>query len=236
MSIPLRIQLSNCMYHIIVRGNNRGKIFWQRKDYQLFLGFLDQASKKFEVKIYTYCLLPNHYHLQIETLKPNLIPFMHWLNMKYVININFIYHRTGHLFEGRYKSIVVDKDAYALSLNRYIHLNPVKAGLCKSAEDYIWSSMPIYLGNQADLISLDCTFILEYFGKDRKKSVRLYKDYIQEGLSFNNNDLHYRVKGDLILGNEQFINKIENRIGKSQLDPVLYTQLKKLRKAGNLHG
>lgn len=230
MSIPVRLQIENGMYHIIVRGNNKEKIFFDNEDYKIFLKFLDQACKKYNVIIYTYCLMTNHYHLHIETIKANLIQFMHWLNMEYVININYKYKRTGHLFQGRYTSLIIEKDTYCLALNRYIHLNPVNAGIVQSPEDYQWSSLASYLNHDKSIKSLNIEYLLNYFGKQIKKAILNYKNYINEGLQYKVNNLLDRVKGELILGSDAFIEKIQKRIGKNKLDINLYTQVNKLRK------
>ncbi len=230
MSIPLRIQIENGMYHIIVRGNNKQDIFINPEDYTFFLKILEQACKKFKITIYTYCLMSNYYHLHIETKEANLVKFMHWLNTEYVININFKYKRTGHLFEGRYKSILVDKDTYCLSLNRYIHLNPVNAGLVKYPGDYLWSSYSSYLRGHPLIQGLNINFLFDYFGKNKNRAIVNYKEYIYEGLNFKQDSIAERIKGELILGNDDFLKRIETKIGKNKINTDLYTQIRKLRR------
>jgi len=127
MSRDIRIEYKNAFYHVTSRGNTRSRIFKKDEDRIKFLNYLEQLHDKFDVKIHSYCLMSNHYHLLLETPQGNLSKVMHKLNTSYTNYYNYCNHRTGHLFSGRYKAILVEKDSYAQMLSAYIHLNPVIA-------------------------------------------------------------------------------------------------------------
>lgn len=127
MARPYRLQVEDCLYHITGRGDNRKKIYISSYDYEKFLEYLLIAKDKFKFYLHSYCLMGNHYHLFIETPQANLSRIMHYMNTSYTAYYNKKRNKSGHLFQGRYKSIVVDGDSYFLELTRYIHLNPVKA-------------------------------------------------------------------------------------------------------------
>lgn len=128
------------------RGNERNDIFRNSKDKEKFLSCLHSATERFHTSVCLYCLMDNHYHLLLETERGNLSTVLHHINSLYTGYFNRMYHRTGHLFQGRYKAILVEKETYALELSRYIHLNPVRARLVRKPEDYVWSSYRVYIG------------------------------------------------------------------------------------------
>ena len=146
MSRPLRVEYAGAFYHVINRGNAKEKIFYGDKDRDRFLQYLAIASERFSIIIKSYCLMTNHYHLLIETPEPNLSVAIQWLNVSYATYLNKKRCRSGHLFQGRYKAILVDADEYAKELSRHIHLNPVRAGIAEEADKYEWSSLPYYVG------------------------------------------------------------------------------------------
>ena len=126
MGRPIRIQYPGAFYHIFNRGNRGEKIFREEIDYKKFRKYLFESVKEYEIRLYAWCLMPNHFHLLIETPKGNLSEFIHRLKTKYALYFNFVYKLKGHVFQERYKSILCRKEVYLLSLLRYIHLNPVK--------------------------------------------------------------------------------------------------------------
>lgn len=136
MARPLRIMYAGAFYHVTARGNERKKIFLSHIDYEKFLSYLTDAIHKYGVALHAFVLMANHYHLIVETPKANLSAFMHVLNSAYTTYFNLKRRRSGHLFQGRYKALLVDKDHYLLELSRYIHLNPVRAGITEKPEDY----------------------------------------------------------------------------------------------------
>ena len=135
MSRPLRLEYPGALYHITSRGNERRPIYWEDSDYQLFLSLLGEVCEHFNWIIHTWCLMTNHYHLVVETREANLSEEMRRLNGVYSLKINRKYGRVGHLFQGRYKSILVDKEAYLLELSRYVVLNPVRARMVNHPQD-----------------------------------------------------------------------------------------------------
>ncbi|MBI5872970.1 MAG: transposase [Candidatus Omnitrophica bacterium] len=155
MARPYRLQAEHCFYHITSRGDDRKKIFLNDRDYQKFLEYISLAKAKFHFHVYAYCLLTNHYHLLLETTQANISKVMHYINGSYTTYYNTKRKRSGHVFQGRFKSLVVDKDSYFLELSRYIHLNPVKAKIAEIPEAYLWSSYLGYMGKKDPLLVLD---------------------------------------------------------------------------------
>ena len=125
MARPLRIEYEGALYHVTARGNERGKVFFTKADYRKFREYLREGQTKYGFILHCYVLMTNHYHLLIETPEKNLSRIMHYLNSSYTTYINIKRKRSGHLFQGRYKAILVDRDSYLLELSRYLHLwNP----------------------------------------------------------------------------------------------------------------
>jgi len=150
MARPYRFQGEHCFYHITSRGNDRKKIYENNSDYRKFLDYILKAKEKYKFYLYAYVLMPNHYHLLLETIQPNISRIMQYINTSYTIYYNIKNKKYGHLFQGRYKSILIDKDNYFLELTRYIHLNPVRANIEKQPEKYKWSSYKGYIAKNGD--------------------------------------------------------------------------------------
>ena len=146
MSRPIRLEYAGALYHITSRGNERKPIFKDEADFELFLEVLGEVCDRHNWVIHSWCLMTNHYHLLLETPDANLSAGMRQLNGVYTVRFNRRYGRVGHLFQGRYKGILVDKSAYLLELNRYIVLNPVRAGMVDSPRKWLWSSYLQTLG------------------------------------------------------------------------------------------
>jgi putative transposase len=210
MARPLRINFENAVYHIIARGNRKEKIFYSDEDKRLFQVKMDKTFQKYSLVCYAYCLMDNHYHLFLKTPKANLSKAMHYLNASYANYFSAKYRLSGSLFQGRYKSILVDQDEYSLVLSTYIHLNPYRAGK-KDWFNYTASSLPDYLGKRRPLIeNLDIHFILQQFHPQLTHARRLYLKYLQENLK-----LKYpkeEIKYSIALGSETFLKKIEQHI------------------------
>lgn len=215
MARPLRIQFKNALYHITSRGNERKEIFHTISDKYKFIEYLKLTKKKFRLKIYAYVLMNNHYHLLLETELPNLSSSMHYLNTSYTTYFNLKIGRSGHLLEGRYKSILVEKDSYLLELTRYIHLNPIRANIVDELENYPFSSYKAYTNGNDDLI--DTEDILLQFSKDKDKARFLYQDFVKEGLKRNLGDLFDRVVSSYILGSERFVDEVKKIVAKEEI-------------------
>ncbi len=205
-----RICFPGAVFHIIQRGNNQQKTFLDEQDYWHYLKLLLEAKKHFGIIVYGYILMPNHIHLVIEIPNENSISeVMKFVSGSYAIFFNKKYNRVGHLFQGRFKSILVEKDEYLLELSRYLHLNPVKAKMAKYPEDYKWSSYPIYLGKRRDLL-VDTKFILDLFSSaediDRQRDA--YKQFVElelAGLENKEDWLKQHLKRRRFLASEKFV-------------------------------
>ena len=164
MARPLRIEYPGCFYHVTSRGNEQKDIFKSRMDREKFLSYLKSSVERYGARIHAYCMMTNHYHLLMETPKGNLSQIMRHINGAYTTYFNVKRKRSGHLFQGRYKAIIVEADEYALELSRYMHLNPVRAGMVVRPQDYEWSSYRCYAGLTAPPDWLSQNLILDHFG------------------------------------------------------------------------
>lgn len=206
MARPYRLQEQNCLYHITSRGDDRKKIFISDYDYEKFLEYIKAAKEKFKFHLYAYCLMGNHYHLLLKITQPNLSKIMQYINTSYTIYYNVKRKRSGHLFQGRFKSILVEEDSYFTELTRYIHLNPVRAKMVDNPEKYRWSSCNAYLTNKADEV-IDKDRIKELLTMDNVR----YRQFVQEGIK-NSFDPFKNVYAGFILGKAKFIKDKLNQL------------------------
>ncbi len=217
MARPLRIEYEGAFYHITARGNEKRDIFREEKDYQKFLQIVKNNLRRFEVKLYSFALMKNHYHLLLETKKANLKNFMHNLNTSYTVYFNRKYERVGHLFQGRYKSIICDKEIYLLELIRYINLNPVRAEIVKEPGEYLYSSYnSLFDDRSSSLIEKD--EIQNLFSPDEKKAKELLKGFIQEGIDIKREEVFRDMKVQTVLGDEVFFQKVSDKVRKENID------------------
>lgn len=170
-----RIWYPGAIYHIIIRGIRRSAIFMDERDYKVYLDLLEMIRKKYPFILYSYCLMTNHVHLQLETIDDEIWIIMREVNRNYAKYFNKKYNFTGSLYDSRYKSEIIENDEYNLQVSRYIHLNPVKANMVYEALEYRWSSYSAYLNADIDSI-IDEEKILSYF---KNKSRSLYMDYVE---------------------------------------------------------
>jgi REP element-mobilizing transposase RayT len=198
MSRRPRVFAPGLLYHVIVRGNQRRKTFRCDDDYKAYLDRLQKYRAKCNVRIYAYCLMPNHVHLLVETGSTPLAKFMQGLQQSYTQHFNRSYRKVGHLFQGRYKAIICDRDKYLLALVRYIHLNPVRAQLATRPERYAYSGHNSYLTNGTAKI-VEVTPILKLLG-DKKA----YERFVLEAIGENHNQAYYAVEDQRFLGEEGF--------------------------------
>lgn len=175
MAKKKRIWYPGAVYHITNRGNRRSDIFRDEEDYQVYLTILEHAMEKYPYILYSYCLMTNHIHLQLETIDIEIWHIMRHINLLYTKYFNNKYNFIGHLFQGRYKSELIENDAYNLQTSRYIHLNPVNAKMVDTPVEYKWSSYDVYMGKRESRIVSDIE-ILSYF---KNNSRQLYKDYVE---------------------------------------------------------
>jgi putative transposase len=195
---PYRLQTANCLYHIISRGDDRKRIFTVPRDYSKFMDYVMKAKERYQFSLCAYCLMPNHFHLLMETLLPNISKIMHYIKGSYTTYYNIRHQRVGHLFQGRFKSVVVDKDAYFLELTRYIHLNPVHAGIVQHPRQYRWSSYQGYVGTKDEYI--DTHEIQQYVAMTQRQ----YQRFVLDGIKQQEDPLD-KVYAGFLLGSNDFI-------------------------------
>ncbi len=210
MARPLRIIYPGAFYHVTSRGNEKKDIFKSRRDREKFLEYLSSAAERYGAVIYAYCLMSNHFHLFMQTPEGNLSQIMRHIIGAYTTYFNTKRKRAGHLFQGRYKSVLVEADEYAVELTRYIHLNPVKAGITVKAYEYQWSSYRAYIGTASTPEWLESGFILGSFGKAGSESAsrKNYQDFVEKlDIETYESPLKSAVGGS-VLGSPEFVEEI----------------------------
>jgi len=180
MARPLRIEFTGALYHVTSRGNERHDIFFTDDDRRAFLATVEKVCGRFNWLCHAYCLMSNHYHMLIETPEANLSKGMRQLNGVYTQHVNRRYGRVGHLFQGRFKGILVQKEAYLLELVRYIVLNPVRAGMVKEPEEWPWSSYRDTVRSTKDVQFLCTDWLLSAFGDKRPVATRAFARFVAE--------------------------------------------------------
>jgi REP-associated tyrosine transposase len=208
MARPLRLEFEGALYHIISRGNARQMIFQADSDYQQFLKILGVVVERYAWLVHAYCLLGNHYHLLVETPQPNLSAGMRQLNGTYAQFFSRRHDRPGHLFQGRFKAYLVDKDSYLLELARYIALNPVQAGLVKSPEKWKWSSYRKTAGYEKGKAFVHEERILSHFSASVRQARKLFVQFVSEG--FDKESPLKKATGELLLGSESFVSQFRD--------------------------
>jgi putative transposase len=214
-----RIHFPNAFYHVTARGNQRQGIFFDEKDYQRYLSYLSEYKIRYQFHLYAYALMPNHVHLLLEVEATPLSKIMQALQFRYTCYFNTRYGKVGHLFQGRYKAILCDKDAYLLELVRYIHLNPIRSNIVRNLKIYRWVSHQTYLEGKRDGL-IDEDLVLGQFGRTRSVARRRYNDFIREGLNLDHQAKYYEVKDQRFLGDQDFLKRIESK--KVSDGPVLF--------------
>jgi REP element-mobilizing transposase RayT len=223
MARPLRLQFARAVYHVTSRGNARQKVFFTDADCELFLSTLSAVVSRYGWICHAYCLMANHYHLLIETPKSNLSIGMRQLNGIYTQNFNRRHQRIGHLFQGRFKAILVEKESHLLELCRYIVLNPMRVKDRGKAQRWKWSSYRATAGLATVPKFLTTDWVLEQFGKSRSRAQTQYREFVKEGLASRPWE---DLKGQIYLGSEAFIEKHApqkkdlKEIPRAQLRPV----------------
>ena len=164
----LRVQFPGAFYHVTSRRNERKAIFRNDRDRKKFLSYLESVYERYGARIHIYCLMENHYHLLLETPRGNLSQILHHVNGAYTTYYNVKRRRPGHLFQGRYRALLVEMESYGQELSRYIHLNPFRAALVEAPEDYPWSSYCVYIGLKRKSSWLETRPILSYFSSQER--------------------------------------------------------------------
>ena len=202
MSRPQRIEFAGACYHVMARGNARERIYLDDEDRQRFLDGLSRVCDRFGWILWAYCLMDNHYHLLVETEQPTLSRGMREVNGGYSQCFNRRHGRVGHVLQGRYKAILVDKEAYLTELQRYIVLNPVRAGLSGSAGDWRWSSYAAVMGQAEPLPGLAADRLLALFGTERTAARTAFARFVAEGVG---QVFEPEVQAQCFLGSENFV-------------------------------
>jgi len=219
MARPLRIEYDGALYHVTSRGNERKAIFKDDSDRELFLNTLFQVNERFHWICHAYCLMDNHYHLVIETPDGNLSKGMRQLNGVYTQAFNRHYHRVGHLFQGRFKGILVQKDSHFLEVCRYVVLNPVREKAVKHTREWAWSSYRATGGQAATPRCLRVDEILSHFGQRRGPAQEKYRKYVGEGIG--GTAIWEDLEAQSLLGLEGFADALRGHVtGKRSLGEI----------------
>jgi len=214
MARPLRIEFSGALYHVTARGNARDDIYRDDVDRQQFLTLLLNAVNRNNWYCHAYCLMDNHYHLLIETVEPTLSKGMKYLNGTYTQHFNRRHHRVGHVFQGRFKAILVQKDSYLLELARYIVLNPVRARMVRTAKAWRWSSYRATAGYDKSHACLTTEWILAGFTQTKNAAQLCYRDFVQAGK--RHPSPWEQLKNQIYLGDEDFVNDMQCKLAPDQ--------------------
>jgi len=207
MSRRPRIHYPGALYHVIARGNKVQKVFREEQDYTLYLQFLKEYKDRYNFLLYAYVLMPTHLHLLIEVGQVPLSKVMQSLQFRYTRNYNLRHQSWGHLYQGRYRAILCEKDSYLVELSAYIHLNPVRAKLAKDPSQYRWSSYREYLeGKSAGLV--DSRFVLSQFSNIKGRAIREYVRFVKGQMGFGHRDDLYQVSDQRFLGDEGFVDRV----------------------------
>ena len=203
MARPLRLEFAAAVYHAISRGNRREDIFWDDDDRQVWMAVFSLVCDRFNWVVHAFCQMTNHYHLLVETIDGNLSAGMRQLNGLYTQRFNRRHDMVGHLFQGRYKAILVQKETHLLELSRYVVLNPVRAKMVSRPEDWWWSSYVAVMDDQVAPGWLDTDWLLGQFGRERNHARRAYQAFVMAGRDAPSPLLATRHQ--LILGNDAFV-------------------------------
>jgi REP element-mobilizing transposase RayT len=213
MARPLRIEFAGAVYHVTARGDRREPIFEDDEDRLAFLSFLGQALERFDAQCLAYCLMGNHYHLVLHTRQPNLSRLMRHLNGVYTQAFNRRHRKVGHLLQGRFKAILVDRDAYLLEVCRYVERNPVAARLVRKPQNWSWSSCRAHVGVDSAPPWLDTEGLHGYLlgrppagAADRRRAAQRYADFVASAPATALWDTALRQQ--IFLGDEIFVERM----------------------------
>ncbi len=212
MARPLRIEYDGALYHVTSRGNEKREIFLDDEDRLNFLEILKKVNEKYNWLCHAYCLMNNHYHLVIETPDGNLSKGMRQLNGVYTQFFNKKYSRVGHLFQGRYKAILINKDSHLLEVCRYVVLNPVRAGIVNSPEQWIWSSYMATAGLEKPHSCLTAEWVLKQFSDKRDEAIKRYREFVFAGIG--KESIWKALKAQILLGDDEFVERFEEVVKK----------------------
>ena len=219
MARPLRIEYPGAVYHITSRGNDKKAVFKDDQDRETFLKVLAFVNKRYHWLCHAYCLMDNHYHLMIETPDGNLSLGMRQLNGVYTQARNKRYSKTGHVFQGRYKAIVIQKDSHLLEVCRYVVLNPVRARMVEKPEDWKWSSYRATGGKETAHPCLTTDGVLGQFSRTRGKAEKEYRQFVKWGI--DKESIGNDVKGQALLGEDDFVDSLADHLRRHKNIPEI---------------
>lgn len=215
MARRARAEVAGGLYHVITRGNNRRQIFNSQADYEKFLSLLAVQKVRLPFFLYAYCLMTNHVHLLIERQADSIGRIMHRVLTGYSQYYNRRYGRVGHLLQGRHKAILCQSDRYLSELVRYIHLNPVRAGMVDKPEQYKYSGHRAYLGLEpAGIVDVDP--VLRHFGVKKTVARERHRQFVAAGMKLGHQPELYLADEGRILGSEEFVDATIHRIGETE--------------------
>lgn len=214
MARPLRIEFAGALYHVTARGNAQADVFADDADRQQYLNLLYHTVDRHDWYCHAYCLMGNHYHLLIETSSPTLAKGMKFLNGTYTQYFNRQHGRVGHVFQGRYKAILVQKESYLLELARYIALNPVRAQMVRGAKDWPWSSYRATAGHEEAPACLTTDWVLAGFAKTKAVAQQRYREFVQQGRG--QPSPWQQLKNQIYLGDDEFVEEMQCKLDPGQ--------------------
>lgn len=210
MSRPLRLEIAGGLYHVTSRGDRREDIYHDNTDRETWLAILAQTCKRHNWQIHAWCQMSNHYHLIVETVEGNLSAGMRQLNGIYTQSVNRRHRRIGHVYQGRFKGILVERDSYLLELSRYVVLNPVRAAMVKHTRQWKWSSYHAMIGAEPRPAWLQADWLLRQFGNQRARQVERYIEFVQQGV--RGPGVWQQLKGQVYLGTDVFVEAMRQRV------------------------
>jgi len=223
-----RVHFDGALYHVMRRGNQGQSIFRDDRDRKRYLEFLKESQERFGYRLYAYVLMGNHVHHVIQIGQRPLAQVMQNILFRYTRYWNRRYKKTGHLFQGRYKAILCDKESYLLELIRYLHLNPVRSKIVGDPGQYVWSSHRAYLkGDGKSWTAVD--EVLPQWGKSRAQAVLGYRRFVRDGLNHGHRDDLYEVVDQRYLGDEAFVEKVEQREPENEAPQIVEIRWAEIR-------
>jgi putative transposase len=207
MARPLRIELAGGLYHVTSRGDRREDIYLGDADREAWLAAFAQVCARFNWRCHAWCQMTNHYHIVIETAEANLAQGMRQLNGVYTQHVNRTHNRVGHVFQGRYKAILVEKEGHLLELARYVVLNPLRTGMTQNVADWPWSSYGAMLGTVACPVWLETDWFLGQFSPQREVAMSRYIDFVHAGVSLPS--IWGNLRNQIYLGDEVFVTRMQ---------------------------
>ena len=222
MTRPLRLEFPNALYHVTARGDNRSAIFLDHEDRQRWLDILGLVCARFNFIVHAYCQMGNHYHLMIETIEGNLSQGMRQLNAIYSQFFNRKHRHVGHVFQGRYKAILVQKETYLLELARYVVLNPVRAGLVDHPQVWQWGSYQSMIGEREPPIWLNIEWLLSQFGHSAELARIRYREFVMQGIGRSSplKDTQHQF----VLGDKTFVAQHADRLKETDFTAIVRDQ------------